>query len=228
MKSFSIAYREALPHGVMVGIRLPPPDAPISDEVRKRLFASEREILDTLKGHQRGQFVGGRLAAHAATKNLGRNPKPILKDAWGAPTMGTDVSLSITHKSNIAFSLVARSNFGSLGVDYEPLEPSRIQVAKKVLLPEEMAEVEALEEENRWNSILIRFCLKEAIYKSLAPKLQRYIGFDEAKVTPNIDGSVVLRLQLKDSAAPYRIEGRFRWIDQGVLATVRTKWEKSP
>ena len=37
--------------------------------------------------------------------------------------------------------------------------------------------------------VLLRFSLKEAIYKAAHPILQQYVGFQEAEVTPHSDGT---------------------------------------
>jgi enterobactin synthetase component D len=226
MQSFNIVHREALPHGILVGVRLPSSDQPIPDSALSQLLPAEREIYETRGGSRKAQFLGGRIAAHAACKTLGMEPTPVLCDSWGAPVPTRGISISITHKDRVAFALVGRSHFGQLGVDFEPVEPSRMQVASKVLRPEELKVVESLPVENQWGSTLIRFTLKEAIYKALAPRLKRYIGFNEALVSPDTDGIAEVSLMLESEAPPCRISARYHWIEEGVLATIRVNWQR--
>jgi 4'-phosphopantetheinyl transferase EntD len=93
-----------------------------------------------------------------------------------------------------------------------------------VLTPSEVEVVEALPEARRWTATLLRFSIKEAIYKALAPRLQRYIDFQEAEVTPATDGRASVRLLLKEGPLPADIEARYSWLEAAVLSTVRARW----
>ena len=224
MNAFTNVYREAIPHGIVVGVSLPERDAPISDSHIERLLPAELERYQTLRGVRKAQFLGGRIAAHEALRILGHSPIPILTDSWGAPTSGDDYTVSISHKEDAAFALVARSRFGTIGLDYERIDPHRMQVASKVLTPDEMSDVLTLPEVNQWNSVLIRFSVKEAIYKALAPRLQRYIAFEEADVWPDTDGQCQVNLNLTGELTPAHLEAQYRWLDGSVLSSVRAQW----
>jgi hypothetical protein len=64
--------------------------------------------------------------------------------------------------------------------------------ARLMATPEELAAVAAIPEaegadalgSRRWVDTVVRFSLKEAVYKALAPTLQRMIGFEEAAAWP--------------------------------------------
>ena len=124
----------------------------------------------------------------------------------------------------MAVALVARHEHGTLGVDLEDLAPAREGIERRVLRPEEQAEVEALPHGRRWISTLIRFSIKESIYKALAPQLRRYIDFKEAAVFPGIDGKARVTLHLDTGPHPQRLEARYVWLHRSVLSTVRAKW----
>ena len=168
--------------------------------------------------------MGGRLAAQAALRGLGRSPSPVLSGPRGAPTGPKGLNVSISHKNNLAVALVARSELGSIGIDLEHLEPARHGVAERVLRPEELEAVRALPQERQWVATVLRFTIKEAIYKALAPRLVRYIGFDEASVAPGVNGDAEIRLFLKSGDGPAHIEARYIWLSTAVLATVRATW----
>ena len=69
----------------------------------------------------------------------------------------------------------------------------------------------------------MRFAIKEAIYKALAPRLRRYIGFEEAEVQPHTDGSVDVVLRLEDSPVP-TLEAEYAWLPDGLVASARARW----
>lgn len=224
MNPFTNVYREAIPHGIVVGVSLPQRDTPIAENQIERLLPPEQAIYENLRGVRKAQFLGGRIAAHEALRILGQRPIPILTDSWGAPSSGNDYTVSISHKDDAAFALVARSRFGTIGLDYERIEPQRMQVASKVLTPEEMSDVLTLPEVNQWNSVLIRFSVKEAIYKALAPRLKRYIAFGEANVWPGTDGQCRVVLNLESELNPIHLEAQYRWLDGAILSSVRAQW----
>ena len=92
-----------------------------------------------------------------------------------------------------------------------------------MLRPEEIEDVEALPESRRWTAILLRFSLKEALYKALFPRVGRYVGFDEARVRPGLDGLAQVDLFLKDLEGPFQVEARYHWIENHLLAAIRLR-----
>jgi 4'-phosphopantetheinyl transferase EntD len=203
---------------------LPPTPVEVSSAVLSRLHPEEQAAAQQLKGYRKIEYVGGRLAARAALAQLEERPAPVLQDPRGAPTAGPKVSLSISHKRTLVVALAARSAFGAVGVDLEDLQPPRPGIERMVLTPSELEVVEAMPESRRWTATLLRFSIKEAIYKALAPRLQRYIDFQEAEVTPATDGTATVRLLLKEGPLPADIEARYSWLEAAVLSTVRARW----
>ena len=224
MKPFDLAMRDALPHGVLVGFHLPGDSEPVADNILARLCPEERAFAVTLRGYRQPEWVGGRLAAHAAARVMGRRLGPLLSDDRGAPTGGGGVAVSISHKRQLAVALAARLESGTIGVDLEDFAPARPQVAAKVLTARELAAVAELDEDRQWTATIIRFSIKEAIYKALAPRLRRYIGFEEAEVEPSTDGTADVRLNLAHGAPPVEIAARYHWLEQGIISTVRARW----
>lgn len=222
--SYQLTIKNALPHGIIAGVALPGDGASVPEVVLELLHPSEREVAAGLKGYRQCSFVGGRLAARAALQGLGRSPSPILPDARGAPVPPEGLSVSISHKQHLAVAIVARASLGSLGIDLEHLKPERPGVAGRVLRPEELAAVEALPPERQWTGTIVRFAIKEAIYKALAPRHKRYIGFEEASVAPGVNGDAEVTLHLSSGPAPATLEARYTWLDGAVLASVRATW----
>jgi len=224
VKPYSIVYKDALPHGIVAGVCLPADGAPPSESDMAALHPDERSAARHHRGFRLSSYVGGRLAAHAAVRALGGPFTGIGTGPRGAPVAPAGIALSITHKRTLAIAVAAKSEHGDLGVDLEDLEPPREGIASRVLRPEEQEVISRLPEDRQWTATVLRFSLKEAIYKALAPKLQRYIGFEEASVSLRTDGLAAVTLHLTDGPTPAWIGGRFAWLDQAVLSTVRVEW----
>lgn len=227
MKPYSICMRDARHHGIVVGVSLPGAPDPVPDDVLERLLPEERDHARTLRGYRQVEWVGGRLAAHQAMETLGEPVVPVLSDARGAPRLAAAadrVALSLAHKRDLAVALVARSRNGWLGLDLEDMEPARMRVAERVLTAAELQRVQALPEDRRWTAVVVRFSLKEAIYKALAPTLERYIDFSEAEVHPLPDGTASVRLELAQGEPSPHLDARFAWLPGRVLSTVRASW----
>ena len=46
--------------------------------------------------------------------------------------------------------------------------------------------------------VLLRFSMKESLYKALHPLLCQYVGFQEAEVTPLPDGTATVKWNIKN------------------------------
>jgi enterobactin synthetase component D len=225
---YSIAFHQAVSHGILVGITLPDEPVEPSREVLEGLHPKEREIATGLRGYRLISWIGGRLAAREALDVFQRRNEPVLIDARGAPIGPRGLTVSVSHKRTLAVALVARADLGPIGVDLEDLAPARLSIQDRVLTATERAELATLAPERQWTALLLRFTVKEAIYKALAPSLERYIGFEEAEVTPSVDGTAVVSMKLKDDAASVAVEARYSWFEHHVLATVRARFEGRP
>ena len=59
-------------------------------------------------------------------------------------------------------------------------------IAEHVLVPEELEAIRDLPDDRKWIALLVRFSVKEAVYKALDPYVHRYVGFHEAIVRPDV------------------------------------------
>lgn len=221
MKPFELAWHYASAHGIAAAVHLPDAPDPVPEAVLTRLHPGEAEHATTLRGFRQVSFVGGRLALRLATQQLGLQPPAVLPDARGCPTLPDELLGSITHKRTLAVAMVARNHGWTLGIDLEDYGPPRLGIAPRVLTPRELAMVESLDEDRRWNAVLLRFSLKEAVYKALDPWVRRYVGFHEAEVDPDTDGCAQVRLLLARGEGPFRVEAQYRWLHGRLLSTVR-------
>ena len=225
MNAFSTAFTRGLPHGVVAAVHLPDPSDDIPNAILHRLHADEREYAAGLGGHRLVQWVGGRLASRIAVRMLGMELGPLMQDEQGAPRCPKNLTISIAHKQNIAVAIASRKRNGQIGIDYEVLGRERTHIAEKVLVQRELEEVSKLPSDRQWVATLIRFAMKEAIYKALAPRLKRYIGFDEAHISEIKDGSARVDLHLTSPDGPTSIDVRYWWIPEGLITTVRARWD---
>ncbi|MFZ5478442.1 MAG: 4'-phosphopantetheinyl transferase family protein [Myxococcota bacterium] len=219
---FAPAFVLAMPHGIAAGVHLPGTADPVPEDVLARLAPEERALAEGMRGYRQPEFVGGRLALAAIFPELGLRRVPVLVDAHGAPELPGGVAGSVTHKRDLAIAMVARGSPG-LGIDLEETDRERPGVASHVLRAEELAAVEALPADRRWNDTAVRFSVKEAVYKAIHPFLLRYVGFGEVAVWPSPDGFDRVEPHLAPGEGPFHFDARHYWIDRRVFSTVRVR-----
>ncbi len=205
----------------MTAVHIPDSPDPVPESVLVRLPDAEAAHARELRGYRQVQFVGGRIALRLALDQLGVKPPPLLSDDRGAPLVPRGFVGSISHKSDLALSMAARASQGTLGVDLEDYGPARLGIAPRILTAEEWIDVRSLPEERRWFDTLVRFSIKEAIYKALDPYVRRYVGFHEAVVEPDLFGGAAVTLNLAQGEGPFRIDARYEWHAGRVISSVR-------
>ncbi len=228
MIPYSAAFSKAVHFGHLAAIHIPDSKEPVPEDVLNRLDESERQHARSLNGYRQVDWVGGRLAMRGALDDMDRRTPPILADDWGAPVLPRGLSGSLSHKRTLAVALVARSRHGRLGLDLEDLAPARMGIAERVLLPEELDAVMALPEHRRWTALVLRFSMKEAVYKALHPYVHRYVGFDEALVRPDVDCTAAVELRLREDEGSFRVEARYAWLPGRIITMVRIRPPRRP
>ena len=184
----------------------------------------EQPLIARSVDTRRDEFVTVRHCARMALEQLGVAPAPILKGDKGEPQWPDGVVGSLTHTRGYRGAVVGRTPaVRSVGIDAEPHDVLPHGVLNAISLPAERGEIGGLEPDLHWDRIL--FCAKEATYKAWFPLTQRWLGFEDAHITFEVDaggttGSFVSRI-LVDPAArsgpPLRELGG-RWSVAGGLA----------
>lgn len=223
MTAWTPAFETATPHGVLAGVHLPPTPDPVPPEILAELAPAERACAEAMRGFRQVEFVGGRLALRAAMRAAGTPLQPVLPDERGTPRLPPGWTGSVSHKRTLAVGMIARTVDGTLGIDLEDREPARSHLADRLLRPNELRAVEELPEERRWTAILLRFSIKEAIYKALDPWVRRYVAFHEAEVALGLDGTADVVLHLERGEGPFTVDARYQWLAGRVLASVRLR-----
>lgn len=101
-----------------------------------------------------------------------------------------------------------------VGVDLERIDAARgRRISKRILTPKERENLGRLDDDRGggshhhgpagWNVVsadeegVLRFSLKESVYKAMHPLINEYVGFQEAEIEPQPDGTANVRLYLK-------------------------------
>jgi 4'-phosphopantetheinyl transferase EntD len=210
-----------LPYGLCAAIDAP--DA-IDATGADALHPEERRHAEALAETRRRDWVGGRLALRRAVGLLGGVvlEGPIVADDRGAPRLPPGLVGSISHKDGLAVALVAAAEGAAIGVDLERWQVPRRDLSKRVLVEAELAELSGLPDDERGRAVLLRFSIKEAIYKAIDPYLRRYVGFREVAVQPAGDGSCAVDLLCGDGA-DLRVEACWRVHEGRLLTAARAR-----
>lgn len=151
----------------------------------------EEPLIARSVAKRRNEFTTVRHCARIALRELGVPPVPILKGDKGQPCWPDGVVGSLTHCTGYRGAVVGRNAaVRSVGLDAEPHDELPTGVLDAISLPAERAEIPArIPTELHWDRIL--FCAKEATYKAWFPLTERWLGFEDARITFDTDGSGV-------------------------------------
>jgi enterobactin synthetase component D len=224
-KPYEVIERGATPYGIYFALSLPTELQPIPSVIWNRLHKEEQHLAQELKGFRKINFVGGRLAAKKTLQSIQREHLSVTSDPFGAPQVSAPLSISISHKNDVAIALLSRQPNTTIGIDIEALNPARPNIASKILTPREKEIFDSLPPERQWGFLLLSFSTKESIFKALAPRLKRYIDFSEAEVFPTTHHTSKIQLHLKDgSLCPKEINARYTWNSKYVITSVQAIW----
>jgi 4'-phosphopantetheinyl transferase EntD len=146
----------------------------------------EEPLIARSVAKRRNEFITVRHCARIALGELGFAPVPILKGDKGEPCWPDGVVGSLTHCAGYRGAVVGRgAAVRSVGVDAEPHDVLPDGVLGAISLPEERSELSALPGGVHWDRIL--FCAKEATYKAWFPLTKRWLGFEDAHITFDVD-----------------------------------------
>ncbi|MBI2376907.1 MAG: 4'-phosphopantetheinyl transferase superfamily protein [Deltaproteobacteria bacterium] len=165
------------PHGAIRGVVL-------EDELAAPLeliLPEELEATRAMGPRRRTSFVAGRVALRRALDAVGAPVLPILPDERGQPITPEGYAGSISHKIRDVVAIARRGSFG-VGIDVEHRLPNRSRIADKVLTPRELSMLGGLSENDRWLGVVVRFSIKESLYKAVHPFVRRYVEFLDAEV----------------------------------------------
>jgi 4'-phosphopantetheinyl transferase EntD len=148
----------------------------------------EEPLIAKSVAKRRNEFITVRYCARQALVDLGMEPVPILKGDKGEPCWPDGVVGSLTHCEGFRGAAIGlRAQVRSLGIDAEPHDVLPNGVLDAISLPIERHELGAMPGGVHWDRVL--FCAKEATYKAWYPLTHRWLGFEDAHITFDVDSS---------------------------------------
>lgn len=173
--------------------------------------------------------------------NVSTDDQSILKDEHGRPRVPNGFIGSISHKQTTGVALISTlppgTENGSLssptigvGVDIEQSFSRRRNIAKKILTPNELEDLGKLDGVTRDEEVLLRFSLKESVYKAMHPLICQFVGFQEAEIKPHNDGTATVFLNLKSGQQDrfQEVKAHWRRIDGDFFLTSSSVTLKEP
>jgi len=109
-----------------------------------------------------------------------------------------------------------------VGIDVEQPHLGKQDISRYVLTAEEQAALAELDPASRDHGIMLRFSLKESIYKAIDPYVRRFVGFQEVSVSILPDGCARVDPRLEDGARLH-IEGWWTIGQDHVLTVARAR-----
>lgn len=153
----------------------------------------------------------------------------ILKDQHGRPKVPASFIGSISHKQLTGVALVSinvdkrnvNSPKKSIGIDLEQTLTKGRSIATKVLTENELKDLGKIKGVSDDEEVLLRFSLKESVYKAMHPLICQFVSFQEAEIKPNEDGTAKVILNLKNGAHDNfaSVSAHWRRIDQDYFLT---------
>jgi len=213
-------FRDETEHGTLVALAIDEAE-PAIDEVT----AEERALVDEKHPRRQRTFLGGRAALRRALLARGAHTGSILVDARGAPAVAAPFLGSISHKDTVAIALASARESGgaiAIGVDVEHDRARDTDISRAVLTDRERTALGNAGLDPA-REVVLRFSMKEALYKVLDPFLHRYIGFREVEIDPLHDGGARVALALKEGACPVVVDVRWRARDGYFVSTARAR-----
>ncbi|OAT66293.1 4'-phosphopantetheinyl transferase [Mycobacteroides immunogenum] len=181
----------------------------------------EEPLIAKSVAKRRNEFITVRYCARQALSVLGVPEVPILKGDKGQPLWPNGVVGSMTHTEGFRGAVVGRTGeVRSVGIDAEPHDVLPNGVLKSIALPEERDALAALPTGTHWDRLL--FCAKETTYKAWFPLTSRWLGFEDAHITLDPDGTFTSHILIDGKASDGSVLSTFdgRWIiDKGLILT---------
>lgn len=149
------------------------------------LYPEEEAAVEHAVEKRRREFTTARACAHEALALLGHPHQPIPAGPKGEPLWPAGIVGSITHCDGYRACAVARAgDLVTVGVDVEPNQPLPDGLLGDIALPKErelLRDLSLRAPGTHWDRLL--FSIKESIYKAWFPLAERWLGFEDAMVS---------------------------------------------
>ena len=164
------------------------------------LLPEEEELVARAVEKRRLEVTNVRTAARRALARIGVPPVPILRGERGVPQWPAGVVGSMTHTAGYCAAAVADiGKIRSVGIDAEEHAELPGGVLDAVSLPDERAMLARLGTGAHWDRLL--FSAKESVYKAWFPLTRRWLGFEEALISIDPDGTFRAKILIDGTTA---------------------------
>ncbi|HEY8809778.1 MAG TPA: 4'-phosphopantetheinyl transferase superfamily protein [Solirubrobacterales bacterium] len=149
------------------------------------LYPEEEAAVERAVEKRRREFTTARACAREALARLGQPHQAIPAGPKGEPLWPDGIVGSITHCDGYrACALALAGDLVTVGVDAEPNQPLPGGLLADIALPEErelLRDLSRRAPRTHWDRLL--FSIKESIYKAWFPLAERWLGFEDAVVS---------------------------------------------
>jgi len=132
------------------------------------------------------EFLSGRLCVKSCLESLGyERPPHIPAGEDRSPIWPVELVGSISHTDRLATAIVGpAAHIESVGIDIERvMAEATPQMIKHICCDlDELDELQDIQKVSREEALTLIFSGKESLYKAIFPKLQRFYGFQAARV----------------------------------------------
>jgi enterobactin synthetase component D len=182
----------------------------------------ERAAIENAVTKRQQEFIAGRICARQALERMGIATGPLRRLPDGSIAWPDGVIGAVSHSEIwCGAALVRRTAAAGIGLDIETVARVKENLWRRILTLEERVWLEGhtAAETRQWVALI--FSAKEALYKCIAPLLERRVGFMDAVIIPDpLHGCFAVRLNEPVAAQlprGLRLEGRFFFFDGAVF-----------
>jgi 4'-phosphopantetheinyl transferase EntD len=166
------------------------------DDPAAHLLPAEEPLVANAVAKRRREVTNARSCARRALLALGRPAVPILRGDKGQPLWPAGVVGTMTHTAGYYAAAVAEASaVRSVGVDAEVHGELPSGVLAHIAFGAELPALARLRDRQPdvwWDRLL--FSAKESVYKTWFPLTGRWLGFEDAELTLDPDGTFAARI----------------------------------
>ncbi|HEY6453729.1 MAG TPA: 4'-phosphopantetheinyl transferase superfamily protein [Steroidobacteraceae bacterium] len=185
------------------------------------LLPEEKQFLLKAAPKRIHEFAAGRACARAGLSTLGYVGVALLMGADRAPLWPVGATGSITHTDTFGAAVVAPTRqVRALGLDAEPERSVKPDLWRRICTAEELAMLQAQDEQSAQATATLIFSAKEAFYKCQYTLTRQWLGFADISVSIDADHFSVRATRSLQIAAhrPAPWHGRYRH-ESGLVIT---------
>lgn len=173
----------------------------VGDDPDAYLLPAEQHMVAKAVEKRRREVTNARTCARRALARLGIDEVAIPRGSKGEPLWPAGIVGSITHTTGYFAAAVARADaVRSIGVDAEVHGELPDGVLRHIAFGPELRWVGARDHGAVWWDRVL-FSAKESVYKAWYPLTGRWLGFEDAEVTIDEDGTFAARILVDGTTA---------------------------